>query len=250
MNRQAMIFAAGLGTRLKPITDTMPKALVDINGIAMLDRIISNLVNNGFNKIIINVHHFAEMIINHLSKQDYSGTDIIISDERNLLLDTAGGIRKAIDFIDPSRPLLIHNADILTDVNLTELYDSIDGFDASLLCSTERKSTRYLLFNSDTLMEGWINETTGETRPAGLDPTGLIRSAFGGIHVVGPRMIEKLKSDVLPNKPSPIIPFYIRACSEYRIHAYVPSDKYQWFDIGSIDKLKRARESFTQNPIL
>ncbi|MCM1504921.1 MAG: sugar phosphate nucleotidyltransferase [Muribaculum sp.] len=244
MNKQAMIFAAGLGTRLKPLTDSMPKALVEINGTAMLDHIISTLVRNGFGRIIINVHHFADMIVNHLSKHGPYGADIVVSDEREMLLDTAGGIRKAVDFIIPDRPLLIHNADILTDIDLSSIYNSIDGVDASLLCSSERNTSRYLLFNKDRLLSGWINKTTGETRPDDLDYANLIPMAFGGIHVISPRMIAKIKASISADRPSPIIPFYIQICHEYKIQAYVPSYKYQWFDIGNLDKLNQARTTF------
>lgn len=244
MNKQAIIFAAGLGTRLKPLTDDKPKALVKVNGICMLDRVIDNLIKYGFDRIIVNVHHFADQIIDHIKQRGDSGARILISDERDLLLDTAGGIRKAIGLIDPGQPLLVHNADILTDLNLAEVYDSLAGADASLLCSAERKSSRYLLFDDAMRMKGWINETSGETKPADIDASCLHKLAFGGIHVLSPTLLSAISDNLAPGQPLSITPFYISVCDKMDICAYMPDGAYQWHDIGSIDKLKRAEALF------
>lgn len=240
-----MIFAAGLGSRLKPITDSLPKALVEINGMSMLDRVIGNLIINGYEHIVVNVHHFADTIISHIRQKRYDA-EIMISDERERLLDTAGGVKKAIGLIDADSPLLIHNADILTDIDLSLLSDALGNDDALLLCSDKRKSSRYLLFDSDSHMHGWINEKTGEIRPHGLCIDSLRKMAFGGVHIVGPKVLSALKSRVEDGTPYSIIPFYIDVCHELKIRAYIPDAEYQWFDIGSIEKLNQARESYKE----
>lgn len=245
MKKQAMIFAAGLGTRLQPLTDRMPKALVEVNGLPMLDRVIGNLIRNGYEYIVVNVHHFADSIISHIKQNKYEA-EIVISDERDLLLDTGGGVRKAIGLIDAESPLLIHNADILTDIDLSLMSDSLGGNDALLLCSDRRKSSRYLLFDSDRRMHGWINEKTGEVRPDGIRPASLQKMAFGGIHIVGPNVLYALKSRIEDRTPYSIIPFYIDVCDKLKIKAYSPASEYQWYDIGSIEKLNQAKESYIE----
>uniref|UniRef100_UPI003FEE6622 nucleotidyltransferase family protein n=1 Tax=Phocaeicola sp. TaxID=2773926 RepID=UPI003FEE6622 len=167
---KAMIFAAGLGTRLRPLTDNMPKALVPVAGKPMLERVILRLKEAGFNEITVNIHHFGEQIIDFLRAHDNFGTEIHISDERGMLLDTGGGIKKARPFLDGQEPFLVHNADILTDIDLAGLYRHHLESDAeSTLLGSELKSSRYLLFDDDYHLHGWINKATGEVKPAGFD---------------------------------------------------------------------------------
>ena len=155
---KAMIFAAGLGTRLRPLTDNMPKALVPVAGKPMLERVILRLKEAGFNEITVNIHHFGEQIIDFLRAHDNFGTEIHISDERGMLLDTGGGIKKARPFLDGQEPFLVHNADILTDIDLAGLYRHHLESDAeSTLLVSERKTSRYLLFDDDYHLHGWIN---------------------------------------------------------------------------------------------
>ena len=163
---KAMIFAAGLGTRLKPLTDHMPKALVPVAGKPMLEHVIEKLKASGFNEIVINVHHFGNQIIDFLKEKDNFGIQIWISDETEELLDTGGGIKKAAHFFD--EPFLVHNADILSNVNLKALYEyhQASGNDATLLVSP-RKTVRYLLFEENRLC-GWVNKDTLQTKPEGF----------------------------------------------------------------------------------
>ena len=154
-----MIFAAGLGTRLKPLTDHMPKALVPVAGKPMLEHVILKLIASGFDEIVINVHHFAEQIIDFLKEKNNFGIKIWISDETEELLDTGGGIKKASSLLN--EPFLVHNADILSNVDLKTLYDFhiASENDATLLVSP-RKTVRYLLFNQTNRLCGWINKDT------------------------------------------------------------------------------------------
>ena len=162
---QAMIFAAGLGTRLKPLTDRIPKALVSVGGEPLLKRVIFQLKDAGFTRIVVNVHHFSQQIIDYLRAHDNFGMDIRISDESEKLLETGGGIRKAWPLFNQSEPILIHNVDILSNVDLKKFYqmESRDMIAARLMVS-ERKTKRYLLFDDSMRLVGWTNIETGEVK--------------------------------------------------------------------------------------
>lgn len=172
---QAMIFAAGIGSRLKPLTDTMPKALVRVGGEPLLKRVLDKLIGAGFTHVVVNVHHFGEQIIDYLHENDDFGIAISISDERGRLLDTGGGLKKAASLFDPSGPILIHNVDILSNVNLKQMYFQAPLIqcpscgachlraDATLLVS-RRKTKRYLIFDRAMRLVGWTNIETGEIK--------------------------------------------------------------------------------------
>ena len=161
-----MIFAAGLGTRLRPLTDNMPKALVPVAGKTMLERVILKLKDAGFHDITINIHHFGSQIIDFLRANQNFGVDIHISDERGELLDTGGGIKKARPLLESNEPFLIHNADILTDLDLNAFYHHHLESDAdATLLTNHRKTSRYLLMNQDNRLCGWTNLSTGEVLP-------------------------------------------------------------------------------------
>ena len=152
---KAMIFAAGLGTRLKPITDSIPKAMVPINGKPLLQLVLEKLKVAGFNEIIVNVHHFPELIIDFLKQNSNFGIRIEISDERDVLLDTGGAIRKAAWFFDDGKPFLVHNVDILSNLNLGDLYHQhLTTNPLATLVVSERDTFRYLLFNGDNRLCG------------------------------------------------------------------------------------------------
>ena len=250
-----MIFAAGLGTRLKPLTDTMPKALVRVGGEPLIKRVILNLAAAGVERIVVNVHHFAEQIIDYLKDNDNFGLDIRISDETAGLLETGGGIKKAAPLFDPAAPILIHNVDILSNVNLSEFYqiasrseegrvkseesNCCDAVDAVLLVSW-RKTKRYLLFNDDMKLVGWTNIETGEVRSPypDLDPKKCRMYAFAGIHALSPRLLKMM--DEFPDRFG-IIDFYLKACATHNIKGYVKDD-LKLMDIGKLDTLAQAEE--------
>ena len=250
-----MIFAAGLGTRLKPLTDTMPKALVRVGGEPLIKRVIMNLAAAGVDRIVVNVHHFAEQIIDYLKDNDNFGLDIRISDETAGLLETGGGIKKAAPLFDSTAPILIHNVDILSNVNLSEFYQVAsrsengkvkseesncrDAVDAVLLVSW-RKTKRYLLFNDDMKLVGWTNIETGEVRSPypELNPNECRMYAFAGIHALSPRLLKMM--DQFPDRFG-IIDFYLKACATHNIKGYVKDD-LKLMDIGKLDTLAQAEE--------
>ena len=171
---KALIFAAGLGTRLKPLTDTMPKALVPIDGKPLLEHVILKLKAAGFNQIIVNVHHFPDQIIDFLKSKNNFDLRIEVSDERDKLLDTGGGVKKAKWFFDDGKPFLVHNVDILSNIDLQSLYQQhLETSPLATLVVSEHDTFRYFLFDKEARLKGWINEKTGEVRPENLTNTEL-----------------------------------------------------------------------------
>ena len=238
---RAMIFAAGLGTRLKPITDTMPKALVPVNGKPLLEYQLEKLREAGFTDIVINVHHFADMI-EEWCQQHPMRMRILFSDEREQLLETGGGIKHATPLLrDAEEGFLIHNVDILSNVDLCAFKEAGRGKAATLLVS-ERKTQRYLLFDDDMRLVGWTNIATGEVRSPypNLDPKLYHKYAFAGVHYMNPRLFKYF--DDFPDKFS-IIDFYLKVCAEEPIFGYVQPD-LRILDVGKLDSLKEAEKFF------
>ena len=248
---QAMIFAAGLGTRLKPLTDRIPKALVRVGGEPLLKRVIFQLKDAGFTRIVVNVHHFSNQIIDYLNDNDNFGMDIRISDESEQLLETGGGIKKAWPLFGPLEPILIHNVDILSNVDLKKFYqmetkDLVSSSErkhdeaplAARLLVSERKTKRYLLFDDTMRLVGWTNIETGEVKGPykNLDPKQYKMYAFSGIHMVAPCLFPLMDDE--PDK-FPIMDFYLRHCDKVRIEGYVKND-LKLMDVGKQETLKEA----------
>ncbi len=239
---KAMIFAAGLGTRLRPLTNDRPKALVEIGGKTMLERVITKLSTTGFDDITINIHHFGEKIIDFLRENDNFGLNIHISDERDLLLDTGGGILKARHLLDGDEPFLVHNADILTDIDLHAMYQShLESKAMATVLVKDRKTSRYFVFDNDHRLQGWINRSTGETRPDGfVHREGMHELAFGGIHIISPSIFNELEKYSKGQPKFSITPFYVDECHNHLIKGYVQSTPYNWLDVGKPETLKEA----------
>ncbi|HNW54747.1 MAG TPA: sugar phosphate nucleotidyltransferase, partial [Bacteroidales bacterium] len=162
---KAMIFAAGLGTRLKPYTETMPKALVPVGGVPMLELLLNHLKQNGFSRIIINVHHFAGQVVDFLDRNHNFGLDIAISHEEDLLLDTGGGLKKAAWFFDDQQPFLVQNVDVMSDIDYLEMLRFHTQTQSLVtLAVSERESSRYFLFDNTMQLSGWENVKTGEVK--------------------------------------------------------------------------------------
>lgn len=233
---KAMIFAAGMGTRLKPLTDTMPKAMVPVRGKPMLQHIIEKLKDAGFDEIVINIHHFAQQIIDFVKENNSFGIRIEFSDETEMLLDTGGAIKKASWFFDDGKPFLIHNVDIFSNLDLNILYDShiMSGANASMVVS-QRDTFRYLLFDDNKRLRGWINEKSGQTKSplTSFNPVDYNKYAFSGIQVISPSLFKEFEK--FPDKFS-IIDFYLKVCRDYDIVSYVP-DGFEVLDVGKVEVL-------------
>ncbi len=242
--KQAMIFAAGLGTRLKPLTDTMPKALVPVGGQPLLWHVIQKLKASGFDRIVINVHHLAQQIVDYLKANNNFNIDIRISDETEMLLETGGGIKKALPLFDSQSPILIHNVDILSNIDLAAIYDEAQqsNVDALLMVSW-RKTKRYLLFDEEMILDGWTNIETGEIRspyPAN-NPSDLKQMAFSGIHIISPHVFPLFQE--MPERFG-IIDFYLKYCHQCAFMGKEMKD-LRLMDVGKIDTLSEA-EQFIQ----
>ena len=240
---RAMLFAAGKGTRLRPITDRLPKALVPVAGKPLLAIIIERLRNAGVEEIVINIHHFGEQILDYLSNNDF-GVNISVSDERESLLDTGGGLKKAVPlFSSSNEPILLHNVDILSNADIALFYEESSKQAATLLVSS-RKTSRYLLFDENNCLRAWQNVMTGEVRTpyADIDLGRLRPYAFSGIHCFSPSLFPFMESFA---ERFSLIDFYLQVCDKVDVKCEVKPD-LRMLDVGKIDTLERAEE-FLQN---
>lgn len=236
-----MIFAAGLGTRLKPLTDTMPKALVPLAGKPLLQWQVEKLRDAGITDIIVNVHHFPDMIIDTIRRNNGWGCNILISDERDQLLDTGGGLKKAINhspFALRHSPLLACNVDILSNIDIKELVRAYEQAGVSQLVVSERSTQRYLCFDAQNTLCGWTNIKTGELK--GHDGRHL---AFSGMQILSPETLSHLQD--MPQEKFSLIDFYLQVMNEVPLKAFVPSD-YRMMDVGKIDQIDEA-EAFAES---
>lgn len=235
---KALIFAAGKGTRLKPFTDHHPKALATVNGVPLLERNIRFLQGFGINDFVINIHHFGDQIVDFLRKNDNFGAKIEISDERNELLETGGGLVFARKFLDFQEDFLIMNADILTDMNVTGFVKyHQEKKDFATLAVSDRKSSRKLLFNSEMILRGWLNVQTGEQRLAEFNK-GFKALAFSGIHCINPEIFNKIKRT---GKFS-IMEEYLDLMHSEQIHGY--EHQGILIDVGRPESVLEAEKIF------
>lgn len=236
-----MILAAGLGTRLKPWTLEHPKALVPVEDVPMLERVIKKLKTEGFDDITVNVHHFSDQIINFLRDNDF-GVTVHISDESEELLDTGGGILHASRFFE-DEPILVHNVDILSNTDLRALMEAhnSEGNDITLLTSN-RDSSRKLIFDKDGKLCGWHNLNSQEFKPANyIQKDGDVEEAFSGIYVIGPRAVKSMRrySEERDEKKFPIMDFFLSFPPELKIERVKVLDPVI-LDIGKPDALAKA----------
>ena len=222
-----MILAAGKGTRLQPLTDKIPKALVKIHGIPLLGRVITKLKNSGFTDVIINVHHFADQIIEFVELNNF-GVRIEISDERDKLLDTGGGIMHARWFFEKEEAFLVYNVDILSDIDLADLYKTHINSDAlATLAVKDRPTSRQLLFDNLGNLCQWRNIETGKTKNAREAHGELTPFAFSGIHVLSTTIFDQINE----KGSFSIIDAYLRLAKDCPIKLYMHNYS-KWFDMG------------------
>lgn len=235
---KTLIFAAGLGTRLKPLTDSMPKALVPVNGKPLLAHVMERLISEGATEVVVNVHHFAEQVKDYLRKHDF-GVPVGVSDETACLLDTGGGLRKALGMFTTAKdePVLIHNVDILSNAPLRQFYETHVSDDAALLVSS-RDSSRQLYFDDEMRLHGWKNLTTGELRgfKASEDEKSFTPYAFSGIHLFSPRLSAQMEPY---GERFPIMDFYLGECGKAAIRGEVCKN-LKLLDVGKTAALEQA----------
>ena len=228
--KKAMILAAGLGKRLKPLTDHKPKALLKWEGKPLLEQIILKLKSSGFTSIIINVHHHAGLIMDFVKQKDDFGIEIKFSHEADELLDTGGGIANASWFFRED-PFLVYNVDILSDIDLRAMYkDHLKSGAIATLAVKERVTTRSLLMSEDAKLKGWRDNRTGETILTGTSAEGLVPIAFSAVHIMDPKVFALFPKE----KRFPLMPFYLDLAKTHPVNLY-RHDRDSWADMGKLE---------------
>ena len=238
MNRTAMILAAGLGTRLKELTHDKPKALVEVAGKTLLERNIENLQQHGFDTIVVNIHHFGDQIIRFLESHDFKA-DIYVSDERGALMDTGGGIVQALPFFHDAPAVLVHNVDILSDVDLQACYDAfVASPDDAWLLTQDRDTSRKLLFDEQGLLVGWKNLKEGNFKWVHGVQDQYRELAFNGMHLFRPALFSSYECQRYS-----VIDLYLELAAQHRIRALEIHPGF-WFDIGKAEDFDRIQQQF------
>ena len=235
---KAMVFAAGLGTRLGKITQGIPKALVRINGRSVLELAVEMVTSGGFDDIIVNVHHFADRVIEEVKELEKKGYRITVSDEREELLETGGGLYKARWFFDRN-PFLVYNTDIITDLNIRSLYAChLKNKGLATLAVMNRSDTRFFLVDNKGLLKGWTNKSTGEKILCDNSGAILTEAAFCGIHVIEPSVF-----DYMSEGHYSLTTLYVRLAETQKIFT-MPQGEIYWADIGNREDLEEVRRHF------
>ena len=234
-NITAFIFAAGLGTRLKPLTDSKPKALVTVDDKALIDIVIDNLSAQGVGNFVVNVHHFAGQIVDALKNRN----NVAFSDETDLLRDTGGAVKHARNLLK-NNYFLVHNVDIISNFSLDFLLRNMHQNALATLLVSERNTSRYLLFNDDMRLVGWTNISTGEVKSpfANINVDQCRKLAFSGIHLLNPSVHNLMEN--YPEKFS-IIDFYLNNAAKYEIYGLIQPN-LKLVDVGKVDSLAKAAD--------
>jgi NDP-sugar pyrophosphorylase family protein len=237
---KAMIFAAGLGTRLNDETSNKPKALVDVAGKTLLQRAIEKLIKEGVSEIVVNVHHFSELVISFLNANEF-GIPIHISDETEKLLDTGGGLKKAARFFTGTEPILIYNVDIISNLNLQLLLkDHLKSGALVTLAVRKRETQRYFKFDDTKQLVGWINKKTGESKISRTKEfESATEMAYSGIHIIQPEIFTLMPA----SDRFSITDFYLELAKSKTIKGYF-DDSDLWMDVGKPEQLKAVRIIF------
>ena len=250
---KAMIFAAGLGTRLKPLTDTLPKALVPLAGKTLLQWQIEKLKAASITDIVVNVHHFPDLVIDYLRENNNFGCNIQVSDERDMLLETGGGLRKAKSLLTgiwspesgcPDTPILICNVDILSNIDIPTLLRAYNPSEMGVVVVYPRETQRYLVFDETHRLCGWTNIATGDVRGPIANTQYPIANtqnlAFSGMQVLNPRIFEVM-DEVVKEKGDKfsLIDLYLSIAEKEILRAFIP-ENYRMMDVGKINQLAEA----------
>jgi NDP-sugar pyrophosphorylase family protein len=239
MNVKALLFAAGLGTRLKEHTQGKPKALVNLACKPLLQHAIEHLKRSGITNIVINVFHFAEQVISFVEENNSFGINIHVSDERPQLLDTGGGLKKAGDFLKGDEPILIYNVDVISNLDLNVLLKyHLDKKALATLVVRQRETSRYLMFDQNMQLAGWKNFSNGETRISRPESFADAKPlAFSGIHIIQPELLELITEE----GKFPIMDLYLRLAKDHSINAFIDRSDL-WMDLGKPEQLLIAEK--------
>ena len=240
---KAFILAAGLGTRLGTLTSNKPKALVEVNGKSMLENLVIHLKSQGIQQFLINVHHFAEQVIQHVKDKNNFGVDIVFSDESQELLDTGGAITKAADFFKGDEIILVYNVDVASGINLEELANYHKQKNAlTTLCVRKRHSSRALLFDEKMQLAGWANLVQDDYKWVNQPKSTFESFAYSGVYLAHPDFARKLPF----TGHFSIIDAWLKMAETERIIGFEDLSDY-WFDLGTKEKIQKAEEYFSTN---
>ncbi|MDR3297513.1 MAG: nucleotidyltransferase family protein [Prevotellaceae bacterium] len=241
---KALILAAGLGTRLRPITDSLPKALAPVDGVPLLERNLRQLASQGVSEFIVNVHYKAEQVLEFLQRNNNFGLRITISDERERLLNTGGALKKAAWFFDDGQPFLIYNVDIITSLDVRKLrtYHTENGALATVAVS-HRSASRFFLLDAQHRVHGWRNVKTGEEKRPWPTTEPLVDMGFGGIHVASPELLPHLQNF---GEVFSIIELYLSLAAKHPIVGYDMLGE-EWVDVGKPETLAKAELILQKN---
>jgi NDP-sugar pyrophosphorylase family protein len=243
---KALILAAGLGTRLMPLTATTPKALVKVNGVTLLEIAIRKLAAADFNEIIVNVHHHADQVISYLKMSQFGDLSITISDETEQLLDTGGAILKAKWFLDGKEPFLVHNVDVISDISLEAMlavHKNSGGL--ATLSVIDRNTKRYFLFDNELKLAGWTDTSSGEIRWSFNPLPQAKKLAFSGIHIISPEIFNLFKD----KGRFSIIETYLDLSKTKPIYGYI-QEGMNWFDLGKPEQVEMVATYLNEHPEL
>ncbi len=235
---KAFILAAGKGTRLGKLTETLPKALVDFNGKPMLQLLLEKLKNQGFNDVLINIHHHGDKIVDFLKENKNFGLDVKISDERDELLDTGGAVKKAAWFFEGNEPVLVHNVDIYTDLYFPDLIKTHkQSRNLVTLLVKERESSRKLLFDEELRLAGWKNIKSGEYKWVNAPLKEYVERAYSGIYIASPGYPGKIKN----TGSFPVVPVWLDLAKNNSVKGLEHNNSL-WFDLGTVEKISVAEK--------
>lgn len=235
---RGMILAAGYATRLGEIAQSRPKALLDLGGITLIEQAVNKLMMHGVDEIIVNIHHFPDMIRDYVESRSQFGAKIVFSDETDKLLNTGGGIMKAEWFLKDCDHFVVYNVDVISNIDLNAMIDWHRKAKAlATLAVRNRHSSRVLLFDENNLLKGWKHTGSGETLLSGENTGPLKQYAFSGIHVVSPDIFRVVKK----RDAFQIVPMYIGLAENQKILAYC-HDADEWMDAGTKEQVPRAME--------
>ena len=233
---RAIILAAGMGSRLKPLTDSTPKALVVFRGMPMVERIIRNLADAGVYEIMVNVHHFAGQVVEFLDKLDIDGLSLHISDESDELMDTGGAILQAREFLKEEKDFIVHNVDVFTNLDIGELIrNHREGNTLATLAVKKRPTSRSLLYDGTGSLCGWVHNETGEKR--------MVRSPSGSLEDFGNTCVQVINAEFLDffpkTEPRSLTEMYLELAERHMIGAYTHNQDY-WYDLGRYNNFIKA----------
>jgi len=238
---KAMILAAGVGSRLRPLTDTCPKALIDVNGVPMLEIVLRRLINAGCSEVVINVFHLADLIVAFLQHRKNFGIHIEISRE-TALLDTGGGLKNVAAFFDDDQPFFLHNVDVLSDADLKKMYRyHLEHSALATLAVQARQTSRYFLFDENDALCGWESVNDNKKALTKTSVGNVARFAFNGIHVISPQIFSRMPE----TGAFSINQTYLRLAGVGEKILAFHTDEYYWRDIGRLENLEEIRR---ENP--